>query len=157
MAVAVAALFGAALTGCGVQPTGVVEAGEPATGLTRGMRLYFASETGLRAVPLLGRKVEDLAEVVKLLAQGPPPGYDEALTTLVHVSGTYEMTGRGTRVTMRLDGPHVDAGTGQLVCTLARAQAVLEPGVRADEVEVTIEPDDRGPSGPHRCADFLDR
>lgn len=36
-------IAGIALAGCGVQPSGAVGAGEPASGLTRGMRLYFAS------------------------------------------------------------------------------------------------------------------
>ncbi len=67
------AALGIALMGCGVQPTGAIGAGEAASGLTRGMRLYFASDSGLRAVPLLDREVKDLNAVVKLLAAGPPP------------------------------------------------------------------------------------
>ncbi|WP_332840215.1 hypothetical protein [Streptomyces buecherae] len=146
------------LAGCGVQPTGVVDAGEPASGLTRGMRLYYASEGGLRAVPLLDREVTELNSVIKLLAQGPPAAEQrDGLTSLVHLSGA-SATGSGSRVTVRYEGPYPadgrDLGTGQLVCTMARAQAVLDPKVRTDDVEVTIRPSDGDPLGPYRCAEF---
>ncbi|MFC9243930.1 hypothetical protein ACFT7S_07735 [Streptomyces sp. NPDC057136] len=148
-----------ALVGCGVQPTGVIGAGEPASGLTRGMRLYYASAGGLRAVPLLDREIKDLNAVVKLLAQEPPPAEQrDGLTSLVHL-GAYSVTGEGTRVTVRLEGPYPesgrDQGTGQLVCTLARAQSVLDPKVRTDEVEVTLRPSEGAALGPYRCAEFL--
>ncbi|MFB7512590.1 hypothetical protein [Streptomyces sp. NPDC056144] len=156
------AALGAALTGCGVQPTGVVGAGEPASGLTRGMRLYYASDTGLRGVPLLDRKVDSLAAVMKLLAAGPGPAEQrDGLTSLVQGLGGYSVSGTGTRVTVLLDDPYPlsgrDQGTGQVVCTLARAQSVLDPKVRADDVEVTIRPAEGAPLGPYRCAEFLVR
>ncbi|MEU3961268.1 hypothetical protein AB0F42_15785 [Streptomyces buecherae] len=146
------------LAGCGVQPTGVVDAGEPASGLTRGMRLYYAAEGGLRAVPLLDREVTELNSVIKLLAQGPPLAEQrDGLTSLVQLSGA-SATGSGSRVTVRYEGPYPadgrDLGTGQLVCTMARAQAVLDPEVRTDDVEVTIRPSEGEPLGPYRCAEF---
>ncbi|MFG2624442.1 hypothetical protein [Streptomyces sp. NPDC048473] len=155
----VVAALGIALMGCGVQPTGVIGAGEPASGPTRGMRLYFASDSGLRGVPLLDREVKDLNAVVKLLAAGPPPAEQrDGLTSLVQLGG-YSVTGTGTRVTVRLDGPYAesgrDQGTGQLVCTLARAQSVLDPKVRTDDVEVTLRPSGSAALGPYRCAEFL--
>ncbi|WP_432113820.1 GerMN domain-containing protein [Streptomyces sp. S1] len=151
-----------ALAGCGVRPTGPIAAGEPASGLTRGMRLYFASDGGLRAVPLLDRKITDLNMVIKLLAAGPPPAERrDGLTTLVQGLGGYTATGSGTRVTVRLEDPYPgngrDQATGQLVCTLARAQSVLEAEVRAEDVEVTLRPPGGPAVGPHRCADFLTR
>ncbi|MCX4823948.1 hypothetical protein OG883_29555 [Streptomyces sp. NBC_01142] len=156
----VVAALGIALMGCGVQPTGVIGAGEPASGLTRGMRLYYASDSGLRGVPLLDREVKDLNAVVKLLAGGPPPAEQrDGLTSLVQELGGYSVTGTGSRVTVRLDGPYTatgrDQGTGQLVCTLARAQSVLDPKVRADDVEVTLRPSESAALGPYRCAEFL--
>ncbi|MFI5745835.1 hypothetical protein ACIBBE_07860 [Streptomyces sp. NPDC051644] len=155
----VVAALGIALMGCGVQPTGVIGAGEPASGPTRGMRLYFASDSGLRGVPLLDKEVKDLNAVVKLLAAGPPPAEQRnGLTSLVQLGG-YSVTGTGTRVTVRLDGPYAesgrDQGTGQLVCTLARAQSVLDPKVRTDDVEVTLRPSGSAALGPYRCAEFL--
>ncbi|MFE3072450.1 hypothetical protein [Streptomyces sp. NPDC059247] len=155
---AVAAL-GIVLVGCGVQPTGVIGAGEPATGLTRGIRLYYASGSGLRAVPAVDQKIENLASVLKMLAAGLPPAEQrDGLTNLVEIGG-YTVSGRGTEVTLWLSDPYRatgrDQGTGQLVCTLARAQSVLDPRVRAEDVEVTLRPDE-GPSfGPYRCAEFL--
>ncbi|MFH9728083.1 hypothetical protein ACH4M4_34725 [Streptomyces sp. NPDC017254] len=153
-------VLGIALVGCGVQPTGVIGAGEPATGLTRGVRLYFASGSGLRGVPVLDRKVENLNTVVKLLAGGPPPAEQrDGLTNLVELGG-YTVTGRGVRVTVHLEDPYAatgrDQGTGQLVCTLARAQSVLDPKVRADDVEVTLRRPEGPVLGPYRCAEFLD-
>ncbi|MFE7466848.1 hypothetical protein ACFU6R_22480 [Streptomyces sp. NPDC057499] len=160
------ALGAAALTGCGaaptgVQPTGVVTAGEPATGLTRGLRLYFASPNGLRAVPLIDRRIDDLNGALKLLgAAEPPADRGEQLVSLVRLGG-YSATGSGDRVTVRLEGPYGGSGrdqeTGQVVCTLARAQSVLDPRTRADDVRVTFRPTGGEPLGPFRCAEFLGR
>ncbi|MFJ9678410.1 hypothetical protein ACIRP2_10175 [Streptomyces sp. NPDC101194] len=159
-AVVVAAL-GIALMGCGVQPTGVVGAGESASGPTRGFRLYFVSVGGLRGVPVQDMRIKNLASVVKLLLQGPPPtARGDGLTSYVGLPG-FSATGTGTRVTLHLDGPYPetgrDQGTGQLVCTLARAQSVLERKVRTDDVEVTLQPSEGAALGPYRCADFLNR
>ncbi|MFE7586347.1 hypothetical protein ACFU5Y_32800 [Streptomyces gardneri] len=154
------ALLGLVLVGCGVQPTGVIGAGEPASGLTRGMRLYYASDSGLRGVPLLDRRLQDLNSVVKLLAQGPGPAEQrDGLTSLVQELGGYTVSGSGARVTIHMEGSYPlsgrDQGTGQLVCTLARAQSVLDPKVEADDVEVSVRPTEGAVLGPYRCAEFL--
>ncbi|MFE7552843.1 hypothetical protein [Streptomyces gardneri] len=154
------ALLGLVLVGCGVQPTGVIGAGEPASGLTRGMRLYYASDSGLRGVPLLDRRLQDLNSVVKLLAQGPGPAEQrDGLTSLVQELGGYTVSGSGARVTIHMEGSYPlsgrDQGTGQLVCTLARAQSVLDPEVEADDVEVSVRPTEGAVRGPYRCAEFL--
>ncbi|MDT0489898.1 GerMN domain-containing protein [Streptomyces sp. NPDC012600] len=158
----VLAVLGSVLVGCGVgvRPTGVIDAGEPASGLTRGARLYFASGSGLRAVPLIDKDVRDLAAVMKLLAQGPSAAERrEGLTTLIQGVGHYEVTGDRSRVTVRLKGPYWaserDQATGQLVCTLASFQSVQEAAVRADDVEVTVRPGEGPVLGPLRCAEFL--
>ncbi|MFE7106031.1 hypothetical protein ACFU98_07160 [Streptomyces sp. NPDC057575] len=157
IAITVAAL-GLALVGCGVQPTGVIGAGESASGPTRGMRLYYASAAGLRAVPLIDKEIEDLNSVLKLLVSRTPPADQGGLTSLVQLGG-YSATGSGTRVTVRLEGLYGESGrdqaTGQLVCTLARAQSVLEPKVRTDDVEVTLRPSEGEALGPYRCPEFL--
>ncbi|MFE9013326.1 GerMN domain-containing protein [Streptomyces cyaneofuscatus] len=159
---AVLAVLGALLAGCGVgvRPTGVIDAGEPASGLTRGARLYFASGSGLRAVPLIDRDVSNLDAVMKLLSQGPSSAEQrEGLTTLIQGVSGYAVTGDGPRVTVRLEGPYWaaerDQATGQLVCTLASFQSVREAEVRADDVEVTVRPGEGPTLGPLRCADFL--
>ncbi|MEU6954439.1 GerMN domain-containing protein [Streptomyces sp. NPDC045714] len=157
---AVLTVLGTGLVGCGVQPTGVIEAGAPASGLTRGMRLYYASDTGLRAVPVLDRDFTSLDAVMKLLAQGPTAAERrEGLTTLLHAPAGYTVTGDGARVTVELEGPYWaearDRVTGQLVCTLASFQSVAEAEVRADDVEVTIRPGEGPALGPLRCAGYL--
>ncbi|MEU0102891.1 hypothetical protein [Streptomyces sp. NPDC006267] len=43
------------------------------------------------------------------------------------------------------------------MCTPAGFQSVLEPAVRADDVEVTVRPGEGAGLGPLRCAEFLDR
>ncbi|MEU5400616.1 hypothetical protein ABZ348_15155 [Streptomyces sp. NPDC005963] len=155
----VVAALGIGLLGCGVQPTGVVDAGEPASGLTSGARLYFASNSGLRGVSLIDKEIKDLASVIKLLALGPSPTEQRDGLTSVFEIGGYTVTGEGTRVTLHLAGPYGqsgrDQGTGQLVCTLARAQSVLEPEVMFDDVEVTLRPEEGAKLGPFRCAEFL--
>ncbi|MFJ9213364.1 hypothetical protein [Streptomyces sp. NPDC102264] len=159
-AVAALGIVGVALTGCGVQPTGVISAGEPASGLTRGVRLYFASDSGLRGVPRPDTEIKNLGAVVKMLAAGPQPAeLRDGLTSLIQHLGGYTVTGTGIRVTVHLDGLYTesgrDQGTGQLVCTLARAQSVRDPKVRTDDVEVTLRPSDGPALGPYRCAEFL--
>ncbi|RPK48203.1 hypothetical protein EES39_10515 [Streptomyces sp. ADI92-24] len=153
------AALGIALMGCGVQPTGVIGAGEPASGLTRGARLYFASAGGLRGVPVLDREIKNLDAVVKLLLEGPPPAEQaDRLTSFVQIPG-FSVTGTGAHVTVHLYGAYPetgrDQGTGQLVCTLARTQSVLEPKVRTDDVKVTLRPSEGAVLGPYRCAEFL--
>ncbi|MEU6013680.1 hypothetical protein ABZ826_06290 [Streptomyces sp. NPDC047515] len=157
----VVAALGIALMGCGVQPTGVIGAGESASGPTRGFRLYFVSADGLRGVPVPDVKIKDLDSVVKLLLAGPSPAAQgDGLTSFVELPG-FSATGTGSRVTLRLYGPYPqtgrDQGTGQLVCTLARAQSVLDQKVRTDDVEVTLRSPEGATPGPYRCADFLNR
>ncbi|MCF3131871.1 GerMN domain-containing protein [Streptomyces olivochromogenes] len=150
----------AAVAGCGVQPTGVVDAGEPAAGLTKGMRIYFASDTGLRGVSRPDREVTELGSAVKLLVAGPNASEQKSgLTNLVEPTGTYTATGHGKQVTLDMPGtllsPDNRLLNGQLVCSLARAQSLLEPDIRPDDVQVTLKPDGR-PLGPYRCSYFLD-
>ncbi|MEU6822854.1 hypothetical protein ABZ921_19680 [Streptomyces atriruber] len=161
VALAVVAL---GLAGCGVQPTGVVDAGEAAGGLTKGLRIYFVSETGrlegvTRALP-----ISEPAAVIKLLMSGPSKAEQQTgLTTLID-SGRFDVTGKGNRITVRtpdlvLDPAALDDRnrTGQLVCSLARARAVLDERgrTRPDDVRVTVIPEGGGELGPYVCSDFL--
>ncbi|MFE5515498.1 hypothetical protein ACFQ9J_33765 [Streptomyces sp. NPDC056529] len=118
-----------------------------------------------RAVPADGARpgVRDDLDDDALLgrtAAGPPPAERrDGLTTLVQGLGGYTVAGTGARVTVRLEDPCTgngrDQATGQLVCTLARAQSVLEPAVRPEDVEVVLRPPEGPAAGPYRCADFL--
>lgn len=155
---AVAVLLVAAAAGCGVRPTGVIDSGEPASGLRTGLRIYFASDTGLRGVSRL-TKVDNLNFVIKLLLMGPTPSeQNSGLTNLVE-PGSFSAVGHGNRVTLEMSGEPLtseDQLSGQLVCSLARAQSVLDRKIRPDDVQVTLKFDDES-QGPYRCSNFLNR
>ncbi|MFJ4411742.1 hypothetical protein [Streptomyces sp. NPDC088910] len=71
----------AALAACGVPPTSVIQAGEPAVGMTPGVSVYFLSGDTLRAVP---RRAPDAAGPVvalRLLFAGPGDADPTTLTT----------------------------------------------------------------------------
>ncbi|MFI8927029.1 hypothetical protein ACIG3E_04990 [Streptomyces sp. NPDC053474] len=163
-ALALALTLAAALTACGVRPTGVVSGADPATGLTRGLRLYFVDGTGLRGVSRPDARIRGLADVIKMLGVGPNRTERESgLTNLVDI-GEIDVTGRGNRVTYRSPGAFFDSDSdrlpnGQLVCTLARAQSYLsskdeDRRVRPDDVRVTLDNGERR-FGPYRCSQFL--
>ncbi|MFC5253300.1 hypothetical protein [Streptomyces nigrescens] len=155
----VVTLFLSAVAGCRITPTGAIDAGEPITGLTKGVRLYFASDTGLRGVSRPDVKLRSLDFVVRLLLAGPNESEQKSgLTTLVAFNGPYHASGSGNRVTFDVPETYRSAEkrlrNGQLVCSLARAQAVLHPKLRPDDVQVTLR--SQGESlGPYQCSYFL--
>ncbi|MEU7637064.1 MULTISPECIES: GerMN domain-containing protein [unclassified Streptomyces] len=156
---AVVALLLPAVAGCGIRPTGVIDAGEPITGLSKGMRIYFASDTGLRGVSRPGLQVRQLDSVLKLLLTGPNESEQKSgLTNLVLLDGSYHASANGNRVTLDAPDTYLSADdrlrNGQLVCSLARAQAVLHPTLRPDDIQVTLRPKDE-PLGPYQCSYFL--
>ncbi|MFD8542214.1 hypothetical protein [Streptomyces sp. NPDC059649] len=153
------ALLLAALAGCGITPTGVIDAGPPVPGLTRGLRIYFASDTGLRGVSRPDLKLHSLDGVIKLLMAGPNESEQKSgLTNLVAFEGSYRVSGNAHRVALDAPdtylSPDARLRNGQLVCSLARAQAALHPALRPDDVQVTLRA--RGESlGPYVCSYFL--
>lgn len=155
-----ALLMAVALAGCGVRPTGVIDAGDPATGLTKAMRLYFVSDTGqLVGVTRDEPKKPDLPSVIKLLIAGPDEAEQQRGLVSHARDGSYEVTGQGKRVTVVASGVYLSDRdrmlTGQLVCSLARAQAQLAGGgARSDDVRVTLE-SEGARLGPYLCLDFL--
>ncbi|MEU9605594.1 hypothetical protein [Streptomyces sp. NPDC048057] len=171
-AVAVAAVAaGVLLAGCGVRPTGVVDGGQSAGGLTKGLRLYFVSQAGrLEAVARPDVPLETFAEpvnVLKLLGQGPTQAERAAgLSTLVgadYYYGDYDVTVRAGRITVDVPLPQLDELSvqdrnlvGQLVCSMARAQAVLDVSgtKRTDDVPMTVRPQEGDPA-TYVCSDFL--
>ncbi|MEV0444432.1 hypothetical protein AB0I84_05615 [Streptomyces spectabilis] len=165
VALALTLALAAALTACGVRPTGVVTGADPATGLTRGLRLYYVDGTGLRGVSRPDSGLRDLPGVIKMLGEGPNKAEREAgLTNLVEI-GEIDVTARGDRVTYRSPGAFFDSDrdrlpNGQLVCTLARAHSYLSSKdearrIRPDDVQVTLDNGERR-FGPYRCSQFLD-
>ncbi|MGV9315378.1 hypothetical protein ACWDR0_24810 [Streptomyces sp. NPDC003691] len=166
-----AALTAALLTGCGVQPTGVLDAGAPAGGITTGHRLYFVSQTGrLEAVPrpeTRSESVEDPNGVLKGLLSGPHPDERKAgLITLVRDEGDDQgyvaRTGGDGRIFVAV--PHYELHPssvadrnlmGQLVCSIGRSRAVLGGGKqRTDDIKVTLLTGD-GTRRAHVCSDFM--
>lgn len=149
------------LAGCGVPPTGVIGAGDPATGLTKGLRIYFVSSAGrLEGVSRPGVKIDELGDVLKFLIAGPTEAeQNRGLTSLVG-GLSFDVTADGARVTASspqataADSRRDDLLNGQLVCTLARAQSVLHPEIPPDDVQVTLNGAGR-PTGPYRCSQFL--
>ncbi|MEV8339873.1 hypothetical protein [Streptomyces niveus] len=70
-------------SGCGVPPSGVVEVGEPATGMTLSKAVYFLdAESSLHAVARPGiSDTNPVAAAVRELLAGPTPTESEYLTT----------------------------------------------------------------------------
>ncbi|WP_370943897.1 hypothetical protein AB5J62_32945 [Amycolatopsis sp. cg5] len=146
------------VTGCGVQPTGVVDGGPPIAGVSEGMRLYFVTDQGVRGVARPGLELSSLDGVIKLLMGGlNQVEIANGYTTLVVIAGPFSAWSVNGQVTLRLPKTPVDSVTGmfagQLVCTLARAETVLN-GTRPDAVRVTIIADG-GTAGPYQCFQFL--
>ncbi|MEV5980787.1 hypothetical protein [Streptomyces sp. NPDC052114] len=158
------ALAALSLAACGVRPTGVVDAGEAASGLTKGLRIYFVSEAGRLEGVSRTVEISEPAAVIKLLMSGPTEAEQRAgLTTRVE-SGRFDVTGGGGRLSVRVPDMALDPSslsdrnfTGQLVCSLARASAVLDRSgrTRPDDVRVTVVPSGGRESGPYVCSDFL--
>ncbi|GGS24421.1 hypothetical protein GCM10010252_74520 [Streptomyces aureoverticillatus] len=161
----------ALLAGCGVRPTGVLDGGEAAGGLTKGLRLYFVSQTGrLEAVSrpeIPAYKVTDPNGVIKLLGSGPTDAERASgLTTLLWSggqAGEYRATVDGDAVTVHVPQADLSASAvedrnlmGQLVCSIARARAIADDNgtTRTDDIRVTVRPQD-GRSETYVCSDFL--
>ncbi|ARX84404.1 hypothetical protein SMD44_03842 [Streptomyces alboflavus] len=166
---ALATLAVVLLAGCGVRPTGVLDGGESAGGLTKGLRLYFVSQAGrLEGVARPGvpaSRVTDPKAVIKYLLVGPVASErDAGLTTLLGDDGSYDATVDGDRVTVHIPqgallGSPVENRNlkGQLVCSIARARAMADGNgtTRTDDVRVTIRPRGDGRPGTYVCSDFL--
>ncbi|MGW2416791.1 GerMN domain-containing protein [Streptomyces tubercidicus] len=146
--------------GCGIRPTGVTDGGTAPSGISKGMRIYFASDNGLRGVARPGTKIHDLLGAYKLLLAGPTPEERaDGLTNLLTDAGPMSVTSHHGDVT--IDAPRYVAdpqnqSTGQLVCTFARAEVLLH-GTRPDKVQVTIVGEQGMRAGPYQCQQFLTR
>ncbi|MFF3542406.1 hypothetical protein [Streptomyces platensis] len=147
-----------AATGCGIRPTGVTNGGSAPSGISQGMRIYFASDRGPRGVSRPDVTVDQLDDAFKLLLSGPSPSErEEGLANVLPTDVDYRATALRGHVTvtaprLAFASPQ-DQGTGQLVCTLARAEVLLH-GTRPDKVQVSIV-GERGSAGPYQCQQFL--
>ncbi|MFE7540146.1 hypothetical protein [Streptomyces platensis] len=144
--------------GCGIRPTGVTNGGTAPSGISKGMRIYFASDAGLRGVARPGVKVDTFDVAYKLLFAGPTTEERaDGLANLLTVEQPQTVTSHHGNVTIEAPGYSAetpqDQRTGQLVCTFARAEVLLH-GTRPDKVQVTIV-GDRMRAGPYQCQQFL--
>jgi hypothetical protein len=146
-----------ALAGCGIQPTGVVEAGVPATGVhpQATVRLYFVSPTGLQSVTRPASGPVDPQETLDLLLGGPNSaeiarGMTTELAPPVGVAKV--VTGdRQVRIVMSTDVTRLTPNAiSQLTCTAANAAAKEGVGTTAD-IDVRVI-SGRTTRGPLRCA-----
>ncbi|WP_077801426.1 GerMN domain-containing protein [Streptomyces sp. JHA26] len=148
-----------ALSACDIPATGVVEAGEPATGVLEPqgttpapeesravpvatVPLYFVSDGSLVAVPRELPGGAELGITVLMLFKGPNAGErEQGLTT--------ELPRAGAAPTLRTDGATVtvglppaaaglsDTAVDQLACTVAGARLRQDPELGS--VQVTVE------------------
>ncbi|WP_411122114.1 hypothetical protein [Streptomyces sp. x-19] len=142
-----AGVLTATLAGCGIEPTDVIDAGEPATGVrapgkpTVNVQLFFYGPDGLHPATRPAREPLDPQAAIDLLVQGPNhaermrglssvvPKFPAPLTA---TSGTGQVT-----ITLPVNAKLLDpASLNQLVCTAANARV---PGNRPPgQVTVTL-------------------
>ncbi|MEV8635770.1 hypothetical protein AB0395_29350 [Streptosporangium sp. NPDC051023] len=153
------ALLLTACTACGVGPSRVIDAGEPARGFAEGTPLYFVRDDRLVFVSNLAGPLE-AAEAVELLLEGPGPQERERdFVTRLPKNLAVQVNDDG--FTLGKSAPMLVGGrwlppvtrlsrmaTGQLVCTIAAATATKRD-VDMDDVRVAV-PD----KGQVRCKDF---
>ncbi|WP_051872155.1 hypothetical protein [Streptomyces sclerotialus] len=147
VAAVLAALLAGALAGCGIEPSDVIDAGEPATGLKSDgqepadVQLFFLASTGLRAAARSAERPATPQRAVDLLLAGPNAAERQrGLTTaLPDLRDRVTVTPRDGRITItvpadpeRLDQPALS----QLVCTAANGQ--VPGGRQPEEIGVTV-------------------
>lgn len=147
-----ALLFGltaaVALTACGVPPSGVIEAGAPASGVfspssappstSATVSLFFLNDGNLTPYPRRTDDAGDLGAVLRLLFEGPTATETTTATTdLPHLTGTPRVTIADDGVlSVRLPGeptPLSRRAMLQLTCTVSHAApSVPAAAPRAD-------------------------
>ena len=137
-------LVGAALllSGCGIPATGVVQAGDPATGVRPTAVLYFIADDQL--VPVYREVTEPIhvRRAVELLIGGPDVlDRRRGLTTAFTRISTPAISADGARVSVQLSpytDPLVPIAARQLICTVAEAHLADDPDAVRTGVTVTV-------------------
>ncbi|MFH8404254.1 hypothetical protein ACH4FX_05685 [Streptomyces sp. NPDC018019] len=147
LAAALGGLSASALTGCGIAPTGVIDAGEPAHGVKApgkpapDVQLYFLGPAGMRAASRPANAPVGPEEAIQLLLAGPNEAERQrGLTNVLPVlPGRITAEAQDGAVTVRLpvNAKRLDTPSmSQLVCTAANANV---PGSRRpSDVRVTL-------------------
>ncbi|MGW8401394.1 hypothetical protein ACWGLP_32720 [Streptomyces lydicus] len=148
-----------ALAGCGIAPTDVIDAGEPASGVkspgqpAADVQLFFYGPSGLRSATRPAKAPVEPEQAIQLLMEGP--NHAERMRGLSSVLPQFPgrltaATGQGTVViTLPMNAKLLDsASLNQLVCTAANARV---PGNKPPgQVGVTVV-GDRVRVGPMVC------
>ncbi|MER7986001.1 hypothetical protein ABTY53_10415 [Streptomyces noursei] len=142
-----AGVLTATLAGCGIEPTDVIDAGEPATGVrapgkpTANVQLFFYGADGLHPATRPAREPLDPQAAVDLLVKGP--NHAERMRGLSSVVPKFPAPLTATSsagqvvITLPVNAKLLDpASLNQLVCTAANARV---PGNRPPgQVTVTL-------------------
>ncbi|MFF8369449.1 hypothetical protein ACF05W_11465 [Streptomyces lydicus] len=148
-----------ALAGCGIAPTDVIDAGEPASGVkspgqpAADVQLFFYGPSGLRSATRPAKAPVEPEQAIQLLLEGP--NHAERMRGLSSVLPQFPgrltaATGQGSVViTLPVNAKLLDsASLNQLVCTAANARV---PGNKPPgQVGVTVV-GDRVRVGPMVC------
>ncbi|QIY75826.1 hypothetical protein HEP84_49405 [Streptomyces sp. RLB1-33] len=131
------------LSSCGIPETGVVEAGEPATGIRPAQVLYFVGAGNLLAVRRHAFGPGGIETAVKTLFQGPDAQERrKGMTTdLPPLRAAPTVRTDGGRLSIELPGgtaPLTGAARAQLICTAAGARLVETPDADTAPTSVTV-------------------
>ncbi len=144
---AVTGALAVALAGCGIAPTDVIDAGEPASGVkspgqqVADVQLFFYGPSGLRSATRPAKAPVDPEQAIELLMEGP--NHAERMRGLSSVLPKFPgpltaSSGEGKVViTLPVNAKLLDsASLNQLVCTAANARV---PGDKPPgQVTVTV-------------------
>ncbi|MEV0936235.1 hypothetical protein ACIBMX_47405 [Streptomyces phaeochromogenes] len=121
------------LSSCGIPSTGVVEAGEAATGIRPAYVLYFVRQDTLLGVRSRVPGAFDIGTAVALLFQGPDAvlGRKGLTTELPPLTSPPTVRADGARLSVELPRgtePLTRTALAQLTCTIAAARVVVDAG-----------------------------
>ncbi|MFJ2829718.1 hypothetical protein ACIPC1_19530 [Streptomyces sp. NPDC087263] len=131
------------LSSCGIPETGVVEAGEPATGIRPVQILHFLSAGDLFAVRRRTVGPIGIETAIELLFRGPDVRErSQGMTTeLPSLTGDPRVRTNGGQVSIELPrdiGPMTATAVTQLACTAAEADLDPASGTDTASTSVTI-------------------
>lgn len=131
------------LSSCGIPETGVVEAGEPATGIRPAQVLYFVGEGTLVGVRRHASGPLGIEAAVEMVFRGPDaPERSTGMTTeLPTLTAVPTVRTDGGRVSIELPsgtGPLTETAVAQLVCTVADARLLEAPDTDTTATRVTL-------------------
>lgn len=150
----------ALLAGCGIPASGVVEAGEPAVGVHREVKLYFVQGRNPDTLAVVTRRLDGASgfeDSLALLFKGLSPAESKVLdlatrVPMVPVKAGYADGGVTVYVGLP-DGRLSPVAVDQIVCT-AMAAGLADPGGPPAAVTVVVagRPQPGSPDEAARCA-----